>query len=79
MDIQPEYSGLTINPCVPADWKSFKMTRRFRGNQLNIEVTNESGVQKGVSKLIVNGEEIVGNFIPIEKLKEQNEVSVIMG
>jgi cellobiose phosphorylase len=79
MGVQPEYDGLTIDPCVPADWKSFKMTRRFRCKFLNIEVKNESGIQKGVSKMIVNGEEIVGNFIPIEKLKEKNEVSVIMG
>lgn len=79
MGVQPEYDGLTIDPCVPADWKSFKMTRRFRCKFLNIEVKNESGIQKGVSKMIVNGEEIAGNFIPIEKLKEKNEVSVIMG
>jgi cellobiose phosphorylase len=79
MGVQPEYNGLTIDPCVPASWKSFKMTRRFRGNHFSIEVINENGVQKGVSKLIVNGEELAGNFIPEGWMKAQNDVTVIMG
>ena len=79
LGVQPDYDGLRIDPCVPANWKSFKMTRRFRGKFFNIEVKNEKGVQKGVSKLIVNGEEISGNFIPVEKMKTTNEVIVIMG
>ena len=79
LGVQPDYEGLRIEPCVPTSWKSFRMTRRLRGKFLNIEVKNENGVQKGVLKLIVNGEEIIGNFIPDEKMKRQNEVIVIMG
>jgi len=79
MGVQPDYEGLCIDPCVPASWKTFKMTRRFRGKFFNIEVKNENGVQKGVSKLVVNGEELSGNYIPLNKMKDQNEVIVIMG
>jgi N,N'-diacetylchitobiose phosphorylase len=79
MGFQPDYDGIRIEPCVPASWKSFKMTRRFRFKFFNIEVKNETGVQKGVTKMIVNGEEISGNFITINKIKDQNEVTVIMG
>ncbi|MDA3929022.1 MAG: hypothetical protein PF541_08680 [Prolixibacteraceae bacterium] len=76
---QPDYDGLRIDPCVPEDWKTFKMNRRFRGNFFNIEVKNENGVQKGVTKIMMNGEEIAGNLIPLNKMKAQNEVIVYMG
>jgi N,N'-diacetylchitobiose phosphorylase len=64
---------------VPANWKTFKMTRHFRSKFFNIEVKNETGVQKSVLKLVVNGEEISGNFIPLKKMIVQNIVLVIMG
>ena len=79
MGIQPDYEGLIIDPCVPSSWKSFKMTRRFQGKFFNVEVKNENGVQKGVLKVVVNGEEIAGNCIPFEKMKAKNDVLVIMG
>jgi cellobiose phosphorylase len=79
LGIQPEYEGLRINPCIPSSWKSYKMKRRFRGKFFNIEVKNENGVEKGVIKMIVNGNEIKGNLIPLDVMKEQNEVTVVMG
>ena len=79
LGLRPEYGGLTIDPCIPADWKGFKATRTFRGKRVNVEVTNPSGVQKGVKKLALNGEPLAGNFIPAEKLAAENEVLVEMG
>ena len=54
------------------------MRRQFRGTQLNITVKNPNGAQKGVAKLIVNGQELPGNFIPVTALKPVNKVQVIM-
>jgi len=79
LGIQPNYNGLVIDPCIPSDWKQFKATRRFRGKQLNITVKNETGVQKGVKKIIINGEEIAGNQIPVSKMKDINDIVVMMG
>ncbi len=79
LGLRPEYGGLTIDPCIPAAWKGFKATRTFRGKRVNVEVTNSSGVQKGVKKLVLNGEPLAGNFIPAEKLAAVNQVSVEMG
>lgn len=79
LGIQPDYDGLRIEPCVPANWKSFKMKRRFRGKFFNIEVKNEKGIEKGVVKMMVNGIEMKDNFIPLAAMKEQNDVMVIMG
>jgi len=79
LGIQPEYKGLTINPCIPADWKGFSASRKFRGTVVNITVQNPKGIEKGVAKLSVNGEELKGNFIPAEKLTAITEVVVVMG
>jgi cellobiose phosphorylase len=79
LGIQPDYHGLIIDPCIPSAWKQFKVTRRFRNKHLNILVKNESGVQKGVKKMMMNGEEIKGNRIPFNMMQEKNEVVVMMG
>jgi N,N'-diacetylchitobiose phosphorylase len=55
------------------------MTRVFRGNKLTVEVKNPAGVQNGVKKLVLNGKQLQGNFIPAEKLLAENQVEVEMG
>jgi cellobiose phosphorylase len=77
--VKPDYGGLRLDPCIPSQWKEFTMEREFRGKWLKIRVDNSKGVQKGVVKIVHNGEEIEGNFIPMAKIKEQNEVTVVMG
>jgi cellobiose phosphorylase len=79
LGVQPQYDGLLIDPCIPAAWKGFKMTRVFRGRKLAIAVSNPAGVQKGVKKLLLNGKPLDGNFIPVEKLLAENQVEVEMG
>ncbi|MFC2137894.1 GH36-type glycosyl hydrolase domain-containing protein [Bacteroidota bacterium] len=79
LGIQPEYDGITIDPCIPNDWDGFKVIRNFRGKRLSIIVKNTNTVEKGVKKMIVNGTEISGNFIDIENLKDNNTIEVIMG
>jgi N,N'-diacetylchitobiose phosphorylase len=79
LGVKPDYDGLRLDPCIPSRWKEFTMEREFRGKWLKIRVDNSKGVQKGVVKIIHNGEEIEGNFIPMAKIKEQNEVTVVMG
>lgn len=79
LGIQPEYGGLTIDPCVPSDWKEFSMTRRFRGKLFNIKVLNPEGKQKGVKSLTINGQTIQGATIPQSLFQDTNDVTVNMG
>ena len=79
LGIQPDYQGLRIDPCIPSSWAGFKVSRRFRGFQFNIEVKNPQGVQKGVKKLVLNGKELPGNLIPVDAMKPENHVLVEMG
>ena len=78
LGIQPDYSGLRIDPCIPSKWKEVKITRKFRNKNFNIVIKNKKGVQKGVKKIILNGEIIDSNLIPLEHMKDHNEVLVEM-
>ncbi len=78
LGVRPEYDGLTIDPAISSDWKGFTVSRIFRGKKFKIEVKNTSGAQKGVKELKLNGEIIKGNFIPVNKMQQTNDVIVIM-
>lgn len=78
LGIRPGYDALIIDPCVPSDWKEFKVIRTIRGKNVNIKFHNPDGSQKGVKKIFVNGEETALNQIPYDKMKKENNVEVWM-
>ena len=69
---------MKIDPCIPADWKDLRITRRFRKKTLSITIKNEGGAQKGVQRIVLNGEEIEGNVVPFKRMKEKNDILVVM-
>ena len=78
LGVQPQYNGLLIDPCIPADWKGYEVVRKFRGATYHIKVSNPDGVSKGVRQVLVNGAEIQGNLVPIYSPGDY-DVEVIMG
>jgi cellobiose phosphorylase len=78
LGIRPEYDGLLIDPCIPADWKGFKATRKFRGSTYMIEVVNNAGNSKGVREVIVDGQTQKSNLIPVFADGKEHKVKVIM-
>ena len=79
LGIRPEYDGLRIDPCIPSKWKEFEVQRIFRGKKLKIYVDNHAAVQRGLKKILLNGEAISGNLLPVNILKSDNTVKVVMG
>jgi cellobiose phosphorylase len=79
LGIRPQEDGLLIDPCIPARWDGFSVSREFRGKQIEIEVHNPKHVCSGVTRLCLNSEEIENNTIPINKLSDINKVEVWMG
>ena len=74
LGIKPDYEGLVIDPCIPAGWKSFQVTRKFRGATYHIEIKN-AGVNKGVTKLTMNGTVLsAGNIVPLQPSGTVNTV-----
>lgn len=79
LGIQPEYTGLRIDPCIPDTWDRLDLVRVFRGKQFNIEIVNPNGVQKGVRSVTLNGDVLGDNFIAIDQAGPHNTVIVEMG
>ncbi|MBE5863930.1 MAG: glycosyl transferase [Lachnospiraceae bacterium] len=80
LGVYPTHHGLQINPCVPAGFGDFDLTRTYRGVNYHVAVKNPNGVQKGVTKIVVDGKELVGtSVIPYEAGKTDVTVEVIMG
>ncbi len=79
LGVQPQYNGLKVDPCIPKNWDGFEINRKFRGVNFKIKISNPEHVSKGIKKLIVNGKEIPGNIIPVDKAKSENFVQAVMG
>ena len=78
LGIRPGYEGLKIDPCIPATWPGFKVTRIWRGATYEIDVVNTAHVEKGVKSVALNGIPICGT-IPIQPAGSINNVVVVMG
>lgn len=79
LGIQADFTGLKIDPCIPADWDSFKITRAFRGDTYEIEILNPEHVSKGVKSISIDGQSIEGNVIPPAGDGTVHKICVVMG
>jgi N,N'-diacetylchitobiose phosphorylase len=79
LGIRPEIDGLRIDPCIPKNWPGFTMRRQFRGVTVKIEVKNPHGVSRGVQSLTVNRKVVMGNLVPLERLKEGARIVAVLG
>lgn len=79
LGIIPDYEGLKVNPCIPNSWRSYSVSREFRGARYEIHINNEAGVSKGVREIIVDGKKIKGNIIPMIAPGQSCKAEVIMG
>lgn len=77
LGIRPDFEHLTIDPCIPADWKEFSAVRRWRGAEYDIHVENPDGVMKGVRGLYLDGEKV--DRIPVMAQGSRHDVRVVMG
>lgn len=72
LGFRTDYNGLTIDPCIPSSWDGFKMTRIYRGIKCHLIVKRCDTPYK----LMVDGEEMKGKYIPYELLKGKTEVEI---
>lgn len=78
LGIKPDYEGIEISPCIPKNWKSYRIKRIFRNKTLIIDIINESGEGKNVKKIILNNNELQTNKVQESQLKENNVIKVFL-
>lgn len=74
LGMRPDFYGLKIAPSIPEEWESLEIEKDFRGRHLHIIINNHGHAQSGCKKLVVDGKEMEGNFVPMELLKENTEI-----
>jgi cellobiose phosphorylase len=79
LGIRPEYDGLRIDPCIPAEWDGFTAQRTFRGSRYDIEIENPVHVSRGIAEIRLDGRPMEDNLIPTSKKASPHRVQVTMG
>ncbi len=79
LGVNPDFSGLKIDPSIPDTWSGFTVKRKFRNSVYDIIVKNPDRVSKGIKKIVVDGTEIEGNILPLFNDKKVHKVEVLMG
>ena len=79
LGMRPNADGLVVDPSIPSEWKTYTVRKKFRGKILNMEFSNPNNVESGVKEIILNGENLEGNLIPADKLRDENEIRVTLG
>jgi cellobiose phosphorylase len=85
LGVRPTLDGLLLDPCVPAGWNGFTVTRIFRGAAYKIEVINPYRVQTGVGSVLIDGEHYEGGrggrgvVLPLFGAGEEHTIVVSMG
>ena len=74
LGMRPDINGLRVAPSIPSDWKSFRISKLFRGKHLDIVFQNPEGAESGYSSVTLNGEKLPDNYIPYELLKDKNQI-----
>ena len=77
LGVRPDFDGIIVDPCIPADWKEFSVTRRWRGAEYRIHVTNPDGVEKGVREIRADGRTVA--VLPVLPAGSVCHAEVIMG
>ena len=79
LGIQPTLDGLRVDPCVPDQLEEYSIDRSFRGVKFHITVDNHAHHEKGVRTLLVDGQKIDGNILPLDLATGTvHEVQVIL-
>ncbi len=69
---------LWVEPCIPSDWKEYSIRYNYKTSTYNIKIKNPDGKETGVSKFIINGEEVQDKKIKLIDNGRIYEIEVIM-
>ena len=69
---------LTINPCIPNDWKEYKIRYKYGNSIYNIKVNNLNNKCLGIEKMLLNGEEVENKKIYLQDDGKVYNVEIIM-
>ncbi|MGB5512894.1 MAG: phosphorylase, partial [Thermoanaerobaculia bacterium] len=80
LGFQKRGSALSIDPCIPQDWKRFEIVYRHGDTLYRITVENPKGVCRGVSRISLDGTQLPGEtLVPLVNDAREHQVQVVLG
>ncbi len=71
--------ALHLDPCIPREWPGFEAVFAPEGSRYRIIVENPKGVNRGVVRLEVDGNDVTGHDIPVQRDGVEHTVRVVLG
>ncbi|MDO4284771.1 MAG: cellobiose phosphorylase [Eubacteriales bacterium] len=78
MGVKRDYEGLRILPCFPASWGEAGMTRRFRGADYHIVISNPDHVENGRAVIWADGVRCDSDVLPDYRDGGTHEIKVVL-
>ena len=72
-------NDLKINPCIPHDWAGYKVDYCFGTSHFKINIENPLNVNRGVQQIMLDGNPLSGNLVPLVDDGQTHQVRVVMG
>ena len=78
LGIKPQFDGLAVDPCLPAQLTDVTVTRKFRGSTYHIHILNRAGGEKGRLSLTLDGHALSGCLIPADSAPAEHRVEAVL-
>lgn len=73
-----ENKAITFNPCIPKEWKEYKIKYKYKGSIYDITIKNPEGKSTGITKVLLNGKEVEEKAVQLQKNMGEQNIEVIM-
>lgn len=77
LGLKVEKGYLKIEPCIPKEWKEYMIEYQYQDSKYKIKIKNPDGKNTGVTKVILNGNEIT-NDIKLDGSRNEYNIEIIM-
>ena len=79
LGLQRHGDTLHIAPCVPSEWREFRVSYRYGTSELSLIFENPEGVTTGVRRIELDSRELARDSVPLLDDGRQHRVRVVMG
>ena len=79
LGISHKGDALKINPCIPKEWPGFKVDYCFGSTHYKIGVENPQKVNRGILQIMLDGNPLTDNLIPLVDDGQPHDVRIVMG
>jgi cyclic beta-1,2-glucan synthetase len=78
LGFQRQGNRLSLRPCISPDWPSFEIAYRYENTTYNIVVENPKKLEHGISRITLDGQEVLEDFIQLKDDRASHSVRIVL-